>query len=292
MKYNVIAIEREYASGGQEIGRRTAEALGIPCYGREILEIAAQRGGRSPEYLEQLEETATNSLLYSFYRISQQSAQGNMLSNEDALYLAEWKIIQELADQGPAVFVGRCASYVLKRRKDLLSVFVRAGVDFRVERAVREYGVERERAVRRKGNPALHRVDRAGRNPSVAVHQQGDRRRTDVRQPLFAGRGRGVGGRGDHREPRLQHVRLRGALPGGGVRLERGGRLAAPAFAPVLSRRPAARQQACQKQGAERPCGQSFHTSSSLRPLSAGRIFVFLSMPNSARRPPGSFWHA
>lgn len=146
MKYNVIAIEREYASGGQEIGRRTAEALGIPCYGREILEIAAQRGGRSPEYLEQLEETATNSLLYSFYRISQQSAQGNMLSNEDALYLAEWKIIQELADQGPAVFVGRCASYVLKRRKDLLSVFVRAGVDFRVERAIREYGIERERA--------------------------------------------------------------------------------------------------------------------------------------------------
>ena len=145
MKYKVIAIEREYASGGQEIGRKTAAALGIPCYGREILEMAARRGGRSPEYLEQLEETATNSLLYSFYLMSRQAAQGNVMSNEDALYLAEWKIIQELADQGPAVFVGRCASYVLKQRSDLLSVFVRAGFDFRVERAVREYGLERER---------------------------------------------------------------------------------------------------------------------------------------------------
>lgn len=146
MKYNVIAIEREYASGGQEIARRTAEHLGIPCYGREILDLAAQRVGKSPEYIEHLEETGTNSFLYSFYMMSKQAAQGNMTSNEDALYLAEWKIIHELANQGPAVFVGRCASYVLKERKDLLSVFVRADFDFRIRRAVEEYGVERERA--------------------------------------------------------------------------------------------------------------------------------------------------
>lgn len=146
MKYKMIAIEREYASGGQEIGRKTAETLGIPCYGREILEMAAKRGGRSPEYFEHLEETPTNSLLYSFYLMSRQAAQGNMVSNEDALYLAEWKIIEELAAQGPAVFVGRCASYVLKQRSDLLSVFVRAGFDFRIERAVKEYGLERGRA--------------------------------------------------------------------------------------------------------------------------------------------------
>ena len=146
MKYNIIAIEREYASGGQEIGQKTAQALGIPCYGREILEMAAKRGGKSPDYLEQLEETATNSLLYSFYLMSRHSAQGSVMSNEDALYLAEWKIIEELANQGPAVFVGRCASYVLGQRTDLLSVFVRSDFPHRIERAVKEYGIERGRA--------------------------------------------------------------------------------------------------------------------------------------------------
>ena len=146
MKYNIIAIEREYASAGQEIGRKTAEALGIPCYGREILEMAAKKSGKAPDYLEQLEETATNSLLYSFYLMSRQSTQSSVMSNEDALYLAEWKIIKELADQGPAVFVGRCASYVLRQRTDLLSVFVRSGFEHRVERAVEHYGVARDRA--------------------------------------------------------------------------------------------------------------------------------------------------
>ena len=31
MRYKIIAIEREYASGGNEIGERTAKQLGIPC---------------------------------------------------------------------------------------------------------------------------------------------------------------------------------------------------------------------------------------------------------------------
>ena len=38
MKYRYLTIEREYGSGGTEIGRRLSEKLGIPCFGREILE--------------------------------------------------------------------------------------------------------------------------------------------------------------------------------------------------------------------------------------------------------------
>ena len=36
-KYKIIAIERQYASGGRAIGKKVARALGIPYYGREIL---------------------------------------------------------------------------------------------------------------------------------------------------------------------------------------------------------------------------------------------------------------
>ena len=49
--YKIIAIEREYASGGSEIGERLAAKLGIPCYGREILERAAQARGTTPEQI-------------------------------------------------------------------------------------------------------------------------------------------------------------------------------------------------------------------------------------------------
>ena len=70
MKYHVIAIEREFASGGQQIGSMLGERLGIPCYGREILKMAAKEKGANLEYLEGIEEKATGSVLYSMYVIA------------------------------------------------------------------------------------------------------------------------------------------------------------------------------------------------------------------------------
>ena len=65
MANKIITIEREYASGGREIGKKVAEELGIPFYNREILEMAAERCSVSPEYLENAEEAAPKSFLYS-----------------------------------------------------------------------------------------------------------------------------------------------------------------------------------------------------------------------------------
>ena len=44
-KYTMLAIERQYASGGRSIGKKVARTLGVPYYGREILEMAAERSG-------------------------------------------------------------------------------------------------------------------------------------------------------------------------------------------------------------------------------------------------------
>ena len=40
--YNIVTIERKYASGGNEIGKRLAEALGYKLYDRNILMEAAK----------------------------------------------------------------------------------------------------------------------------------------------------------------------------------------------------------------------------------------------------------
>ena len=45
MANRIITIEREYASGGREIGELVAKALGVPFYNREILQMAAERSG-------------------------------------------------------------------------------------------------------------------------------------------------------------------------------------------------------------------------------------------------------
>lgn len=39
----VITIGRHYCAGGSTIGKLVAEKLGIPCYDREIIDMAAQK---------------------------------------------------------------------------------------------------------------------------------------------------------------------------------------------------------------------------------------------------------
>ena len=143
MKYHVIAIEREFASGGQEIGSKVSEKLGIPCYGREILRMAAREKGTNLEYLEGIEEKATGSVLYSMYMIASMTnmARGSALSSESELFLAESEIIRRLT-QTPAVIVGRCAVDALKDRRDVLRVFIHAGADLRRRRAVEVYHMD------------------------------------------------------------------------------------------------------------------------------------------------------
>ena len=41
----VITIGREFGSGGHEIGTKLAQRLGVKCYDKELLAIAAKESG-------------------------------------------------------------------------------------------------------------------------------------------------------------------------------------------------------------------------------------------------------
>lgn len=143
MDYNIITIEREYASGGSEIGRALSSKLGIPCYGREILEIIAEKIGKTPEQIEYLEESSRASFLYLLATIPDlYMGQSNGLTKENELYLAESQVIKNLSNQGSCIIVGRCANWVLRDRSDVLNVFVHADLASRKKRAIEEYGRE------------------------------------------------------------------------------------------------------------------------------------------------------
>ena len=95
MKYNYITIEREYGSGGTKIAKGLAEKCQIPCYGREILEAVAKKRNISVEAIEQYEEKATNSFLYTIFVMNRiQSGDADMLPEEGHIYLEEQKEIQ------------------------------------------------------------------------------------------------------------------------------------------------------------------------------------------------------
>ena len=138
MKNRIITISREFGSGGRTIGKRTAEALGIPCYDRELIQKLAAKSGFSEVYIEDTGESAPGGFLASAF--SHRYGEPN---NANCLWKIQYQVITELAEQGPCVIVGRCADYILQDKADCLGVFIHADTKFRARRIVEEYG-ERE----------------------------------------------------------------------------------------------------------------------------------------------------
>lgn len=146
----VITITRQYGSGGREIGEKLAKALELPFYDNELISRAAKESGFAEAAFERAEEKATNSLLYSI--AMGMNAYGNQdfgfagLSLDDKIFLAQSNIIRKVAEEEPCVIVGRCADYVLKDLPGVVNVFVHAGLDFRIARATKLYGLAEKKA--------------------------------------------------------------------------------------------------------------------------------------------------
>lgn len=148
MKCKYITIEREYGSGGTKIARLLSEKTGLPCYGQEILEEVSKERNISVENIQRYEETVTNSFLYSVYMMSQvMSGNGDMLTSEGHIYIAEQAVIKKLASNSSAIFLGHCASEALKDYEGVVNVFIRCtDENEKIARIVDEYGIDKSKA--------------------------------------------------------------------------------------------------------------------------------------------------
>lgn len=137
MSNRIIAIGRQFGSGGRTIGKKVAERLGIPCYDNEILERMAMESGFTKEYVKEQSEfsASRNWFSHAFY-----AGEFNSTSYQDDLWALQHRIIQELAEQGPCVFVGFCSEYILRNHDNCLRVFIHADMDQRAKRIVEQYG--------------------------------------------------------------------------------------------------------------------------------------------------------
>lgn len=146
---NIITISRQFGSGGREIGEALSAELGIKCYDKELISIAAKESGIDADVFNNVDEKAANSLLYSLsmglYSFSSNYSSGQLPVN-DRLYLLQHKIIKNLANEEPCIFVGRCADYILGGRNDVVKVFIYADMDYRIKRAVEVKGVDSSKA--------------------------------------------------------------------------------------------------------------------------------------------------
>jgi cytidylate kinase len=144
----IVTIDRQFGSGGKEVGIRVAKELGIPFYDEELIQEAAKKSGISEKLFESFDERP-KSLLYSIAMDSYMfNLPGSISSDslEQQVYLATFDTIRQLAAEGPCVIIGRCADYALAGNPDLLSLFISAPMDVRIERVAKRQNISPEKA--------------------------------------------------------------------------------------------------------------------------------------------------
>ena len=149
----IITIGRQFGSGGKDVGKMVADALNIPFYDKELVELAAKKSNFNEDAVKEIDERATHSLLYSIVTGSfgldgLNSPLFYEMPMNDKFFIAQSDIIKEVAAKESCVIVGRCADYVLSEVEnvDVLSTFIYGSLDYRSMRVARDLNLTLPRA--------------------------------------------------------------------------------------------------------------------------------------------------
>ena len=130
----IINVGRQLGSGGRAIGKLLAEEFGCSFYDKEILNLAAKESGFSESFFEQHDEH--KSFLRSFLHLPNAMVSNNFARqdfSQDSFFQFQSDAIRKAATEGSCVFVGRCADYVLRDFDNVVSIFITASMEFRVD---------------------------------------------------------------------------------------------------------------------------------------------------------------
>lgn len=146
----IITIGRQSGSGGKEIGQKVAEKLGVKCYDKALLALAAKESGLCEELFQSHDEKPTKSFLYSLvmdsYSFGYTSSGYMDMPINHKIFLAQFEAIKALADREPCVIVGRCADYALEDYPNRVSIFVTGDDKAKIKRLAERNNVTEAKA--------------------------------------------------------------------------------------------------------------------------------------------------
>ena len=144
--YICAAVRQRRARGCKNNGENTRYSV----YDKELIAIAAKESGLSEHLFDGLDEKPTNSFLYSLVMGVQSGASTYCrygdVTGSDNIFRIQAQVIRQIADKEPCVIVGRCADYILQEYENLVSVFVHANIEQRIERIMKRYDLKEKNA--------------------------------------------------------------------------------------------------------------------------------------------------
>jgi len=148
----IITINRELGSAGGSVGRKLAERLGVKCYDKVVIQTLKQKYHLTTEEIEKLKgqkEGWWAEFMRTVVPFSDPYApkEPEIITTEE-VYNTEVEILKGIAEGGSCVIVGRTAFHILKDHPNLLSVFIQAPMEQRIERVMKKHEINREMAIK------------------------------------------------------------------------------------------------------------------------------------------------
>lgn len=144
----IINVGRQLGSGGHIIAAMLAKDFGCKLYDRELLNLAARESGFCEKFFEQNDEH--KGFFKSLFHIhTPYVIDSNFYNNkfsQESLFQFQSDAINKAADESSCVFVGRCADYVLRDRKNMINIFVTADMEERVAQIRDRYQCDEQNA--------------------------------------------------------------------------------------------------------------------------------------------------
>lgn len=156
----IITIGREFGSGGKYIGERLAEELNMKLYDEELIQRVSKEKEIDIDLLNANDEVHKQSFWYTLAMASMSMYDSvnslTDLPNDDKFFVEEAKVIEEIADEGNSIIIGRCSNVILKDRKDVVNVFIYSSDEkFKIARKVEFAGLDEKKAAK-----ILHKKDK------------------------------------------------------------------------------------------------------------------------------------
>jgi cytidylate kinase len=138
----ILVIEREFGAGAGSVADLAARRLGWKLLDHALTERIAQLAKISPETCEKSSERV-DSWLYRlakvFWRGSHERSVGfpdTDIVDADQLICLSQRVIENAAEEGQCVIVGRAAAYFLRERTDTFCVFLYASREIKYQRVL------------------------------------------------------------------------------------------------------------------------------------------------------------
>lgn len=146
MERTLINIGRQFGSGGRLVAQAIGRKLDIPVYDNELISKAAEESGFSKHLFARSDENRSLFSISSFFTNGRFGIADNYMSDNE-LFRIQSDVIRKIAEEGSAIFIGRCSDYILRDLK-CLDVFITAEEEVRIKRVCEREGIPPEEAAR------------------------------------------------------------------------------------------------------------------------------------------------